>query len=197
MKHLTNFFVVVLRKNNQSMEPPMAYRRIGLMASWLGFAFFVGCSSSSSPPAQQAPTEGTRIEAGIYTGTVECEFTRQVATQGIVENYVYDFNETFVFDDTGLPQSGAAYNPDDDKIALFGTVFDVLNRTYNVSDFGLVTEAVLTGTVEGDRVDGLITWTFLYDSPTAIRYLLDIAWTSSTAGIAWSVSEDCSGVLTK
>ena len=167
------------------------------LSAGLSVLLVVGCSPSSSPSTQQEPVAGTRIEAGIYTGTVECEFTRIVATQGVVENYVYDFNETFVFDDIGLPQPGAAYNPDDDKVEFFGSVFDVINRTYNASDFGFVEELALVGTVEGDRVNGSITFTFLYESTDALRYQLDIAWTGTTGGFAWSVVEDCSGNLTK
>ena len=119
------------------------------------------------------------------------------SVQGPAESYSYDFNETFVFNESGIPNPGVNYNPDNDQLEFFGTVFDVTNRTFDVTDSGCVENASLVGMVDGDRVNGLITWTFTDAGEDSVRYQLDITWTYRSSGVAWTINEECSGILTK
>lgn len=171
-------------------------------ASMLVVLGLVGCGAvpaiedeGDPAPAQEAPHLETQIDAGIYTGRVTCDYRSRNTAQGLVESYSYDFNQTYVFTESGLPATGVNVNPDNDQLEFFGTVFDVTNRTFAATDSGYVENASMVGTVDGDRVNGLWTWTFTDAGSDSILYQLNIVWTYRSAGIPWTIDENCSGTL--
>ena len=161
------------------------------------FSFQPGCGTAvvtDSVAAQPVSDPSTGISAGIYSGKVTCQYMSQNTVQGVVDNYPYDFNETVVFTNAGLPEAGVLYDPENDQLELFGTTFDVTNRTFSLTPTGYVENAALVGNIDGDRVNGIWTWTFRSAGIDAIRYQLDIVWTYRDSGVAWTISEDCSGL---
>jgi hypothetical protein len=160
-----------------------------------------GSSSShnrvDAPSTATAPLVETNIEPGIYAGEVTCDYDSRNTVNGVVEAYTYDFNEVFVISDHGLPNPGVAFNPDNDTVEVFGDIFDVTNRTFDATDSGCVENASLVGTVEGSRVNGLVTWTFIDAGKDAVLYRFDVTWTYRSSGVPWTITEECSGTLTK
>ena len=160
--------------------------------------FVNSCGTVQEPlPAQELRDYQTQIEAGIYTGEVTCDYQSRNSVQGLVQSYSYDFTETFVFDESGLPRPGVAFNPDNDQLEAFGTVFEVTNRTFDATSLGCVENASLVGIMDGNRRNGLVTWTFTDAGDDAVLYELSVSWTYRSAGVSWFELEECLGMLTK
>ncbi len=163
--------------------------------------FICACTTSQSTEEDESGRElsdlQTSIVAGIYSGDVTCHYISRNGAFGIVEEYDYEFNESFTFGERGLPNAGAGYNPDNDVLHLFGEEFEVINRTHNASDNRYEEEAILNGNIEGNEVDGLISWLFTMESANSIEYRLGINWTYRADGVAWTINEQCIGILNR
>ena len=134
----------------------------------------------------------TSIKPGIYVGNVTCEYTAINTVQGIVDNYTYDFNETFSFDNDGnlIPQSS---NPN--VVVLSGITFTVTDRVNTVLGNGATQTIQLEGELDGITVHGTVTLTFLPVGDSTLEYRADLFWTYRISSVGWTESESCTGLL--
>ena len=187
------------RSNDSSMETISMPAKTILLCPLLGAVCLV-ISCGSQPANQGVPTlqlEPTNIQKGIYSGTVTCQYQRTVSGFGVVDSGTYDFNQTYTFDNNGLPAAGATYDANDDHIDIAGVRLNVTNRTASSSSDGFVESAAVSGVFGDGGISGTITWTLLDDGPGRVDYRLDYAVTYRQNGYPNAEMESCQGLLAR